>query len=319
MKKFSNYFLTIIVILFGFGLVLFSSSNILAVRDSLDLFVNSVFPSLFPFLIVTELLSHTVIIYVLSSKLEKCMKVVFNCPSISAYPFIMGIISGYPVGARIVANLRLENKISKSVGDKLLIFTNNAGPLFIISSVGIGIFANQSIGFLLYFVHFISCIITGFFFGRFYKKSFRELTISNYDELNLSSFGEIASLSIRKAFYTLSTVCGFVIIFSLVISILQASGILSLVFGKNILAEYMILGMLEITSGIKLISTISGLSLLGKILATSFLLGFGGISVLLQVWSIISKSDLSIKPYLCGKLFNGAVSVICMFFIIRFL
>lgn len=318
MKKISNYFLTIFIIIFGLGLFFYSPSNIIAVRNSLDLFISSVFPSLFPFLIVTELLSHTVVISVISSKLEKCMKTVFYCPSISAYPFIMGLISGYPVGAKIVANLRSENKISKSVGEKLLIFTNNAGPLFIIGSVGIGIFQNQSIGYLLYLVHFLSCIITGFFFGHFYKKEYREISIANSEELDLSTLGEIISQSIRKAFYTLSTVCGFVIIFSLLISMLQSSGILSLMFGYNSFTEYLILGTLEITSGIKSLSTVYGMSLLSRLMAISFLLGFGGVSVLLQVWSIISKTDLQIKPYLLGKLFNGGVSVICMFFLANF-
>ena len=55
------------------------------------------------------------------------MNSVFNVSSIGAYPFVLGLFSGYPVGARIVSSLRQENKISKSDGEKLLVFTNNAG------------------------------------------------------------------------------------------------------------------------------------------------------------------------------------------------
>lgn len=313
MKKLSNYLLTFLVMLFCFGLIFFSSSNIVSVHNALDLFLNAIFPSLFPFLIVSELLSHTFVISLISSKLEPIMKKIFNVPAIAAYPFVMGLISGYPVGAKIVANLRSENKITKSEGDRLLVFTNNAGPLFIIGSIGTSIYLNSSIGFLLYFVHLISCIITGIIFGHFYKVNYRDISSFSSNELSFSSFGEIVGDSIKKAFITLSTVCGFVVLFSLIISMIQTSGIFSTVFRGNIWPEYISLGILEITSGIKLISQITSTSLTPNLIATAFLLGFGGISVLLQVWSVISKTDLSIKPYLLGKIFNGILSAGIMF------
>ena len=311
MKKLSNYLLTFSIILFCFGLVFFSSSNIESVHNALDLFLNAIFPSLFPFLIVSELLCHTFVISLISSKLGPIMKI-FNSPKISAYPFVMGLISGYPVGARIVANLRTENKITKLEGDRLLVFTNNAGPLFIIGSIGTSIYLNTSIGFLLYFVHLFSCIVTGIVFGNFYKRNYRDISTVSNQELNLSSFGEIVSNSIKKAFVTLSTVCGFVVLFSLIISMLQSSGILSVIFRNNTWLETISLGILEITSGIKLISKITVNSLTPNLVATAFLLGFGGISVMLQVWSTISKTDLSIKPYVLGKIFNGMLSAIIM-------
>ena len=315
MKKISNYFLTFIIILFGVGLIFFSSSNIVAVRNSLDLFLNSVFLSLFPFLIMTELLSYTSLIPWISSKFKRVMPTVFNVSAIGIYPFIMGIISGYPVGARIVANLREENRISKIEGERLLVFTNNAGPLFIIGCIGCGIYLNSSIGFILYLVHFLSSVATGFIFGHFYKNTYREESI-NSQLLDFSSLGEIISKCIKKAFYTLSIVCGFVIIFSLIVSMIDASKILT-VF-NNIWIENLLFGILEITTGIQLISLIKNSTLFYHLIATSFLLGIGGISVLLQVWSVISKTDLSIKPYIIGKIFNGFVSALIMICLLKF-
>lgn len=315
MKKISNYFLTFIIILFGVGLIFFSSSNIIAVRNSLELFLDSVFPSLFPFLIVTELLSYTSLVPWISSKFKRIMPIVFNVSSIGIYPFIMGIISGYPVGARIVANLREDNKISRIDGERLLIFTNNAGPLFIIGCVGCSIYLNSSIGFILYFVHFLSSVTTGFIFGHFYKNTYREETV-NDQVLDFTTLGEIISKCIKKAFYTLSVVCGFVIIFSLIISMIDASKILTIF--NNIWIENLLFGVLEITTGIQLISLIKNTTLFYNLIATSFLLGFGGISVLLQVWSITSKTDLSIKPYIIGKIFNGFLSAFIMFCLLKF-
>ncbi len=63
------------------------------------------------------------------------MKPIFNVPGIGAYAFIMGIISGYPVGAKIVTEFRKNGECSKAEAERLLAFTNNSGPLFIIGTV----------------------------------------------------------------------------------------------------------------------------------------------------------------------------------------
>ena len=67
-------------------------------------------------------------------------------------------------------------------------------------------------------------------------------------------------------------------------------------------------GLFEITNGINIISTININTIITKLIFTSFLLGFGGISIMLQVLSIVSKTDLSIKPYILGKILQGIIS-----------
>lgn len=315
MKTVSNYFLTFLIIIFGVCLIFFSSSNISAVQTSIDLFLNAIFPSLFPFLIVSELLSYTSVISFLSAKCEKIMRPLFNVPGVGAYPFVMGLLSGYPVGAKIVADLRNKNFISKSEGERLLIFTNNAGPLFVIGSIGCSMYLNSTIGFLFLAVNIITSIFTGFVFGKIYGNN-RNFSNTQVAELSFSSLADVISKSIRKAFFTLSNVCGFVIIFSLIISMIKASGVLSLI--NNVWMQYFILGIIEITNGIKLISSISSQSLFLNLVFTSVLLGSGGLCVLLQVWSCTSNTDLSIKPYLLGKVFCAFFAGCIMFIILKF-
>ena len=81
------------------------------------------------------------------------MKPLFNIRGEGSFAFIMGILSGYPMGAKIAANFRQNNICSKVECERLLSFTNNSGPLFIIGSVGISLFGNSTIGFLLLFTH----------------------------------------------------------------------------------------------------------------------------------------------------------------------
>lgn len=121
-----KYVLPTIFCLYTIFLVVFSSQNITAAKNGLSLWANNIVPSLFPFFIATELLSYTDIIYKLEKLLTPIMKPIFNVPGSGAYAFIMGIISGYPIGAKIVTSFRNNNICSKEECERLLSFTNNS-------------------------------------------------------------------------------------------------------------------------------------------------------------------------------------------------
>lgn len=89
---------------------------------------------------------------------------------VGAYAMLMGIISGYPIGAKIVTNFRENGMCSKEECERLLAFTNNSGPLFIIGTVGISLFGNSLIGVLLFITHLLACLTVGFIF-RFWKRT----------------------------------------------------------------------------------------------------------------------------------------------------
>ena len=316
----------ILFLAFTICLLLFSKTNLPAVKSGLSLWANSVVPSLFPFFVATELLMHTNIINYLGILLNNFMKPLFNVRGEGAFAFIMGIISGYPVGAKIACNFREKNICSKEECERLLSFTNNSGPLFIIGSVGISMFQNSMIGILLFITHLLACISVGFIF-RFWKrnkKTYNNMSQNNKNEIknnyvNISNLGEVLSESIMSGIKTVVLIGGFVVIFSAIISILTNSGILhaaSLFFTPifNFLhidtsfIQSILTGLLEITNGINQIANIPNKKLSINIIITAFLLGFGGISILLQVLSITSKTDLSIKPYIYGKLLQGILA-----------
>lgn len=128
-------FLTIIFFIFTISLIIFSKSNIGSVKLGLNLFINSILPSLLPFFIATELLSSTNIIQIIGKLLNRFMRPIFNLPGEGAYAFLIGFISGYPVGAKIVTNLRETGFCTKNEGERMLALCNNSGPLFILGSV----------------------------------------------------------------------------------------------------------------------------------------------------------------------------------------
>ncbi len=324
--KLKRNLLPLLFLGFTFCLLIFSQSNLSAVKSGLLLWANSVVPSLFPFFVATELLMHTNIITLLGNLLNRYMKPLFNVRGEGSFAFIMGIISGYPVGAKIASNFRQNNICSKEECERLLSFTNNSGPLFIIGTVGILMFKNTTIGILLFITHLLACITVGFIF-RYWKKDKNTFTaISTSKHANqskktasFSNLGEILAESISSSISTLLLIGGFVVIFSSIIAIFKASGLLnSLTVILTPLFHFLNLdisfiqgiftGILEITNGIHTISSIACKKISFNIILTAFLLGFGGISILLQVWSITSKTDLSIKPYVYGKLLHGLLA-----------
>lgn len=318
-----------ILVLFTIFLVIFSKSNLPSAKNGLILWANSIVPSLFPFFVATELLTHTNFTYYLGKILNKFMKPIFNVRGEGSFAFIMGIISGYPIGAKIAANFRKNNICSKEECERLLSFTNNSGPLFIIGTVGITMFGNSSIGFLLFITHLLASITVGIFF-RFWKYnekssiSKNDSFINSKDNISLSNLGELLGNSISNSINTLLVIGGFVVLFSVIISILQTSQLLNILSNCfkplftlfNIPTEFtngFISGILELTNGLNIICNIHTKKISLNIILASFLLGLGGFSVFLQVWSVIAKTDLSIKPYIWGKLLHSCFSALYTF------
>lgn len=317
-----KYFFTILFFLFLVSLLVFSNTNFIAAQNGLVIWATKVLPSLFPFFVGAELLCSTNFTYILGKSLKKFIKPIFNVPSESIIAIILGIISGYPVGAKVVCNLKKQKIISKIEAERLIAFTNNSGPLFILGTVGIALFGNQKIGLILLFSHIISSILVGYFF-RFWKKDKIEVNFienkfnSQNTPIKVADLGEILGNSIKKSISSILLIGGFIVLFSVILSILENSGIFDEI--ANIFSTFgipkdisisTITGIIELTNGVTLVSNLYSINPLVSILIVSFLLGFGGFSVLLQVYSIIAKENISIKPYFYGKLLHGLFSVI---------
>lgn len=326
--NFKKNIIPIIFFVFTIFLIVFSKSNIQAVKNSLNIWVNNVIPSLLPFFIATELLNNTNIPKIIGNLFNKFMRPIFNVPGIGAYALFMGIISGYPVGAKIVTNFRNNKLCTKEEAERLITFTNNSGPLFILGTVGITLFYDSSIGLLLLFTHILACISVGIIF-RFWKTDKSKKRNENILDatVTFNSLGEVLSKSILSAINSVVLIGGFIILFGIILSILQKIYILDFLntllvpcFNLfNINTDFItciLTGFLELTNGITMTASIASKNLGINVIICAFLLGFGGISIMLQVLSIISKSDISIKPYILGKLLHGTLAALYTFLII---
>lgn len=165
--KLQHLLLPLLLVLLLLSLVIFSQDVFQSARHGLTLWCYHVVPSLLPFFICLELLKRTNVFPVLGKLLEPIFRPLFHIPGTGAFAIVMGMCSGYPVGAKFAASLREEGHCTKIEGERLLAFTNTSGPLFIIGSVGVGMFFDATIGFLLLVTHILAALLVGLLF-RFY-------------------------------------------------------------------------------------------------------------------------------------------------------
>ncbi len=332
-----NLFIPVLCAVFILLLILFSKTSVNAAKKGIDLWLYIVFPSLFPFFVGVEILSATGIIRVAGVLLEPIMKPLFNLPGLSSFPFAMGIASGYPMGAKITSSLREQKLLTKNEAERLLAFSNNSGPLFIMGAVSVGMYNMPSLGIILLICHIAACITVGVIFGlisrsKSHQKPGNTLRMTQrlrqeyhiFKKNQNQSFGAMLGSAIVNSIMTILAIGGFIILFSVIINILIDTGVIAFaaalagkffsVFGvnKDILSS-LFCGFFEITTGSSMASTVSNVTLVQQLTATSAIIGWAGLSVHCQVFSITSKTDISVKPYILGKFLQGVFAAIYTF------
>ncbi len=324
LKNLSYYIIPLLVAFFNILIIIVPNVVISSAQAGLLLWFNKILPSILPFLIGTNILIQLGFIDFLGTLLDPFMKRFFNVSGCGAFALVLGMLSGYPVGAKITASLRENNKISQVEAQRLVSFTNNSGPLFIIGAIGIGMFKNVYVGYLILAIHYISAISVGFLF-RFYKKSGNILVSNNISfkdallKLKLAriksnkTMGQILGESVKSSLETISIVGGFVILFSVISELFKISGIFEkigkFIFTPNIepFSNGLFMGIIEITNGINMLSSIEGIN---GIIITCGLVSFSGFSILAQTSSMIYKSDIKMSIYFLSKILHSIFSIL---------
>ena len=321
------------VIFFIIGIFSFSTQAFQAAGEGIHLWFYTVFPALLPFLIGTNLLIGLGVVDFLGTLLEPIMRPVFNVPGVGAFAFIMGMTSGYPIGAKITADLREKNEITQVEAQRLMSFTNNSGPLFMLGAVAIGMLHSAPIGFFIMATHYLSSITIGFLF-RFYKafpqKKEKKVILKNNiikrafnNQLKARKkdgrkIGALLGESVMNAMDIIVQIGGFIILFSVLVTLLESAEFLK--WGELILEPFVrsigfdqslqkgwLFGLLEVTNGAKLISS-SASPMIQKTTIIASLIAWGGFSIHAQTASIVSKTDIKISVYLVCKLLQSILA-----------
>lgn len=285
-----------------------------SVKGGLSLFVCSVLPALFPFLVLSNIFYKLDLNIYLANFLAPCMENLFKVNKNGAYAFITSLISGYPVGSKIVCEMYENKEINNKEANNLIKICASPGPIFVVGVVATS-FLNYPLASLI-ILPSIYLATTLFAFLFFKKKDINKITVAKPFKSHYN-IGKILSYSISNSLDTLLTILGYILFFSLIIKVtcISLTPILSLLpFKLSIFLTGMINGILEMTNGCEAISKISFLQAPSIVAILTFLLCFGGLCINMQCISFISKTDLNIKSFLIGRIiisvFAGAISFI---------
>lgn len=291
MKKILLYAFSVCTILY---MILFPEKAIGETKNAIALCAEAIVPALFVFLICSQLLINTGFAKIIKKPFEKIMYPLFKINGAGALAVILGCLSGYPVGALCTCELYRNGDLSKNEAERLLGFCNNAGPLFIIGSVGTVMLKNKKIGYLLWVVNILSSVMCGMLLSLFKKD---EKSENAKRGLSMSvRFSEAVSKSVKNAIVSVANICAYTILFSVVQSMMF------LIFGINPIS-IVVSSAIEITSAInKMCMFESGFVSCGGILPyIAFALGFGGLCVHMQVVCAVRKTNLGLGGYFIGK------------------
>lgn len=273
--------------------------SVIYVKETMNLCFETIIPTLFPFFVCSGILIYSGFCEILAKMFRFCMKPLFRVSPAGASAFVLGIISGYPLGAITAGELYENNYISKTEAERLLAFCNNSGPLFILGAVGAAVYSDVKIGAVLYLTHIAASITVGIIF-RFYKKSnfTAPPTVMTTPKRDA---GEIFNIALQNAVRNILTVCGAVVFFGTVSRL--ALNLLPL--GDTVYA--VLSGIAEFANGTAAIANLT-LPIASKLVLTAFIVGFAGFCVHMQVIAVIAKYRLSLVPYFIGKLLHGILA-----------
>lgn len=270
----------------------------------LSLCTTTLLPSLFPFLVLSELMVTLRAGDLFGRLVTRPVMALFGLSEQGAVTFLLGSVCGFPVGAATAVSYREGDEITQGELDRLLLFCNNPSPGFLVSAAGEALFGSRDAGIALLVITLLSACIVGvglrIFFGAVPKIERRAADGVRNPPLITAFTG-----SVRRAFAALLPICAFVIFFSCVAGCLTPA--LDALDAPPIL-RVLLQGALELTGGVELASRT--LPPAYAFCLVAFFASFSGLSACLQVFSCAERCGARLGAYLLAKLTQGAIALL---------
>lgn len=271
-----------------------------------------VFPMLFPFFILTKIL---LCFYEPKPNfMDKFFNKAYNAPTGSFFIFILSVLAGYPMGAKLICEQYNKKYINSIEAEKMLSFCSVSGPMFMIGTVGFGMFNSYKAGVIIFIANIIACLINGLIFKN---KSSKTTYTNSYNTINITHFN-IADI-VYDSLNSILMVGAYIVISFILIDLLNflkifyfISSAICKIFNYSYAADVIeccLKGCLEITRGAADLSNLV-IPLKLKTILASGIIGFGGISVLLQSLGFLKTLNIRTSKILKQKIMQGLLCII---------
>ena len=310
----SKTFLTLIIFISITLFIVYPSTCIQATNNGMRIWLVNVVPALFPFFILTRILTA------LNQKsipiLDKFTSKFFRTHN-AGLAYFLSILSGYPVGAKMISSYYEIGAIDKQTAYKMFSFCSTSGPMFIVGTIGIGVFKSAKVGYILLISHILGSFLNGIIYRG--KPSHKSTFIPTNNNMQLNDIMYDSIISILL-------VGGYIIFASVVIQILQLTNIIHLIcilICKIPCFDYhtvysLLCGIIEITNGIIMLGN-GCISLPLKVVFASMLIAFSGISIMLQSSAFLTKIGLKKRTIILQKITQTIITCLLTFVILLIL
>ncbi len=308
------------------------SSAVNAATAGLRLWAMVIIPALLPFFIVSELMVSMGLVRFLGVLLEPVMQPIFRLPGCSSLVVAMGFTSGFPIGALLTRRLYDQALLSDNEAERLVSFTNNSSPLFILGAVGMGMFGSPQLGWLLAISHYLANLMVGFIYRfkaqsvyRMPKTSRRGRWRAAGEELlssiNQEGFAKRLAEAISKSITNILAIGGYIMTFSVITTMLSDWGLMEIlarvincIFGYFELSYQVAyglgMGLFEITLGSNYIAQAGDATLLHQLVAVSAVLSFSGLCIITQVMGVMVGTPVRLGFYIKARLLQAGIAVL---------
>ena len=325
-------------------MLIYPEASLEAAVRGLAVWWDVLFPSLFPFFVISEMMLGFGVVHLFGAFLDPFMRPLFRIPGSGGFVAAMGYVSGYPVGARLTAKLREQNLVSRVEGERLVAFTTSSDPIFLLGAVSVGFFHDASIGLILALSHYGAGLVVGLlmsYHGRNEDTTLQQISAGSSsksgqkgsDRLKtaLSSMaearrkdgrnlGELLRGALQSSLQLIIVVGGLVVFFNVLIVLLSKAGIMSSLFAVTDrllsfigcppeLSQALVNGLFEVTLGARSAGTAgASLPLYFKVSAAAFILSWGGLSVHAQIASILNGTGLRYLPFMVARAVHAVLA-----------
>lgn len=330
----------------GIMMIRYPGESLAAAVRGLSVWWEVLFPSLFPFFVISELMLGFGVVHLFGTLLDPLMRPLFRIPGSGGFVAAMGYVSGYPVGARLTAKLYEERLITREEGERLVAFTTSSDPIFLLGAVAVGFFHDASLGLLLAAAHYGSGLAIGLLMSLHGRKAPPSQQQADPDGPQKTkrrrglagsrpgralaamkearrrdgrSLGELLQGAVASSLRLIIVVGGLVVFFNVLMTLLGRAGIMDSLFRLtgNLLAlagfpqelsQAVVSGLFEVTLGASAAGSAAAVPPAFKAAGAAFILSWGGLSVHAQVVSILSGTGIRYWPFLAARALHAVLA-----------
>lgn len=297
-KELYNYILGALIIWCCIILIRQQGEISFAIQSATLRCLNIIVPSLFAFMVLSSMVISSKIYTYISKPFYPITRFILAMPNQLFFIFLMGNISGFPIGAKLIRQLVEEKKISKTSAEILICSCYGGGPAFFTGAIGMTLFGDYNIGIIIFISALSANFITAMVINRIFKINceLKKETVSFNSDTIINSI-----ISAGKSIFT---ICLTIIFFAVVVAIIQSRGVFEYLknIGLNEKQCTLIKSILEISNLLEIKN--AGINILPQITA---ICSFGGICVLIQIKVIVGKV-YSLKYFLITRVFISILS-----------